>query len=107
MTPEDAMRQRVTFRNGNYFHGPVSALVERVSYVLEQLKVLDAMSSRMAVHRSRQKRIMVGKFERAIRERVAWHSAELRRAADAGFPIAAEYEPRTRTIKVGGGAHHA
>jgi hypothetical protein len=33
---------------------------------------------------------------------VAWHSAELRRAADAGFPIAEEYEPRRRTIRTEG-----
>jgi hypothetical protein len=105
MTPADALRQRTTFKNGNYFRGSVSSLVERLEYVLAQLKVLDAMSGRMAAHRARQKLIMVAKFERAIRERVAWHSAELRRAADAGFPIAAEYEPRRRTIRAGGGAH--
>jgi hypothetical protein len=43
---------------------------------------------------------MVAKFEAAIRARVAWHAAELRVAADAGFPIADGFEPRKRTIKV-------
>ena len=103
MRAEDALRQ--TFKNGNYYDGPVSALVDRLAVVREQLSVLDKLPGRMAAHRARQKRIMVGKFERAIRTRVSWHHAELRRAEEAGFAVAEEFEPRKRTIKVGANAH--
>ncbi len=98
MTPDEALKQ--TFKNGNYFRGPVSELVKRLAYVLEQIEVLAGLPGKMAAHRVRQKQVMVRKFEKAIKERVSWHYAELRRAQDAGFPIAEEFEPKRRTIKV-------
>ena len=98
MTPDDAMR--FTFVAGNYYNGPVSELVKRLEYVRDQLEAIEKLPGKMAAHRAREKRRMISKFEAAIRTRVSWHAAELRHAADAGFPIAEEYEPRKRTIKV-------
>jgi hypothetical protein len=99
VTPEAALKQ--TFKDGNYYNGPVSELVKRLEYVRQQLAVLEAMPGDMPAHRARQKRKMIAKFERAIRGRLAWHKAELQKAIDAGFTPAEEYEPRKRTIKTG------
>jgi hypothetical protein len=100
MTPDEAMRFR--FTSGNFYNGQVSALVERLKYVKEQLSVLEGMPpTKMLAHRINQKRVMIGKFEKAVRQRVSWHAAELEAAAAAGFPLAPEYEPRHKTIRTG------
>jgi hypothetical protein len=98
MTPDEAMR--FTFVAGNYYNGPVSELVKRLEYVREQLEAIEKLPGKMAAHRAREKHRMVAKFEAAIKARVAWHAGELRHAAAAGFPVAEEFEPRKRTIKV-------
>jgi hypothetical protein len=100
MNPDEAMK--FTFVAGNYYNGAISELVKRLDYVRRQLEVIEGMpASKLTAHRAREKRRMIGKFEVAIRTRLSWHAAELAWAAEAGFPIAEEFEPRKRTIKTG------
>jgi hypothetical protein len=96
MTPEEAMRR--TFKLGNYYCGPVSALCERLAFIQEQLAVLEKLPGKMAAHRANEKRRMAQKFVKAIRSRLAWHKAELQRALDAGFEPSEHFEPQQRSI---------
>jgi hypothetical protein len=99
MSPEDALRR--TFKDGNYYNGPVSALIERHAFVSKQLAVLEGMPGKMASHRAAEKRRMKVKFEKAIRSRLSWHQREIQKALDAGFDPSEFFEPAQRTFMMG------
>jgi hypothetical protein len=101
--------------SSNYYKASMDQLLAHLAFQeAELVELLDrpieprgtrghAMSERG--YKVNRKRAVIAKVRQAVVDRMAWHAAEIRKAEAAGFTAASEHEPRTRTIKVGSGAH--
>jgi hypothetical protein len=84
--------------NGHYYSAPLGTLIDRLEVAEKELEVLETTAGKPASYNAMRRRRVVAKLKAAIRSRLAWHEAELRKGVDAGFSPSEHFVPRTRSI---------
>jgi hypothetical protein len=87
----------VHLRQSRYI-ASMDVLIRCLNEARRQLADLERKPDRTSSYFAKRKRAVIAKLESAIRAKLAWHLAELRKAEERGFAAGPDHEPKSRSF---------
>ncbi len=92
--------------SSDYYRAALSVLLQHLAFQVDELRQLELETDNVSRYKASRKKIVIAKLHTAIRNRMAWHAAELAKGEAAGFAASEDHQPRARSVLVAGRSLH-